>query len=367
MSRYLDKEQIERHASGKWEMIARELAPSLSVALERIGKHVPCPSPGHESPDGFRLFKDFSETGGGICSTCGSFNNGFSLLMWINGWDFRSTLEAVAEILGIEGGRSHQPRERNAKVGGIRKAATGTKTVDPEWLRNLLNKTWQDSIPLDSPKAVPALKYLRNRGLNVTAKQLGSIKSLRYHDNLYYKDKETGKVSYHPAIVAAIQDSAGKAVTLHRTYLTHDGKKAPVASPKTIMPYPEDDGRHIRGSAIRLGPVTDVVFVCEGIEKAFAIYERTGIYPLVTISATLFPNVDVPKSVRAVIAWGDKDVSGAGQRACKSLVDRLQTKGIKAIGIIPVAEIPVGKKSIDWLDVLNICGKEGIPTPQPKF
>lgn len=65
---------------------------------ERKGKHVPCPV--HGGRDGFRIFPDVAETGGGICNTCGSFANGFAPLMWINGWEFGRAIREVAEQVG---------------------------------------------------------------------------------------------------------------------------------------------------------------------------------------------------------------------------------------------------------------------------
>jgi hypothetical protein len=43
----------------------------------------------------FGFFPTSSETGGGVCNTCGYFADGLSLLMWINDWDFGQTIREV--------------------------------------------------------------------------------------------------------------------------------------------------------------------------------------------------------------------------------------------------------------------------------
>ncbi|HYD30810.1 MAG TPA: primase-helicase zinc-binding domain-containing protein [Azospirillaceae bacterium] len=79
----------------------------------RIG----CPK--HGGKDGFRFFRNAALTGGGICNSCTNprtgklgFPDGFDLLMWVNDWTFRETLEEVAAVLGMLPGHQHrQPVE----------------------------------------------------------------------------------------------------------------------------------------------------------------------------------------------------------------------------------------------------------------
>jgi hypothetical protein len=92
----------------------------------------------------FGSFLDVAETGGGICNTCGSFADGFALLMWINGWDFGRTIREVAEQVGSQPSRS--PPIRRSEAG----------KSDDEIRREQLNRTWRESVPLSHPKAEPA-------------------------------------------------------------------------------------------------------------------------------------------------------------------------------------------------------------------
>lgn len=94
--------------------ILGRLAPTLEPALARPGRHVPCPV--HGGSDGFRVFRDVEETGGGICNSCGPRRGGFALLMWANVWGFRETLEAVARDLGLDTGHSQSIAARPRSV-----------------------------------------------------------------------------------------------------------------------------------------------------------------------------------------------------------------------------------------------------------
>jgi phage/plasmid primase-like uncharacterized protein len=106
--------EVKQQAKGCWNTISASLAPQLAQAIEKAGKHVPCPV--HGGQDGFRLFNDFKSTGGGICNTCGEFTDGFSLIQWVNGWNFYETLKGIHEFLN---GQTLQSVQSEKKKTGI--------------------------------------------------------------------------------------------------------------------------------------------------------------------------------------------------------------------------------------------------------
>ncbi len=120
LSKHTDARAVRALAAGHWLGLFEQLAPELNPALERPGRHVPCPV--HGGKDGFRLFADVQETGGGICATCGAFPDGLGLLGWLKGWRFPEVVEAVAGALGTgapitpakpQASASRRPRSRS--------------------------------------------------------------------------------------------------------------------------------------------------------------------------------------------------------------------------------------------------------------
>ncbi len=342
-----ETQRVKDGARGRWANILQDLAPSLEDAVNRRGKHVPCPV--HGGRDGFRLFPDVDQTGGGVCNTCGYFTDGFALLMWINGWDFS---RAIREVAGISGNQSVMDRRAaNAPV--------SSGFSDDAVRRDHLNITWRESLSLKDPKAESARLYLARRGLSVAFPD-----TLRFHPELgYYADNRL--VARYPAIIGQVTGQGGDAVTLHRTYLTMDGHKAPVDAPKKLMRHPS--GRTLTGGAIRLVEPGERLAVTEGIETALAVIEATGLPAWATGNAHLLESFVPPSGVSQVLVFADKDrpsrqhPAGHGQEAARRLVTRLWAMGVRAGAVAPLIDIPDGRKSVDWLDVLNLVGKDGFP------
>src|SRR5436305_1603037 len=109
---HLKTDAIRAAASGRWINILGVLAPDLEPAIQKLGRHVPCPV--HGGKDGFRLFRDAAQTGGGICASCGPYSDGFALLMWLKGWDFPQCLQAVGTHLGLDA--AHRTAGRTSRV-----------------------------------------------------------------------------------------------------------------------------------------------------------------------------------------------------------------------------------------------------------
>jgi len=106
-------DDVEKSAAGQWGYILAKLAPDLGDALEAPKKHHACPV--HGGKDGFRLFNDYEQKGGGICNTCGPKGGGISLIMWVNGWNFKETLEAVAGVMGLTEETELQPQKHEMR------------------------------------------------------------------------------------------------------------------------------------------------------------------------------------------------------------------------------------------------------------
>lgn len=88
---------IKSALRGRWESVLARHAPALHPALQRRGQHVPCPI--HGGRDGFRVFRDVAETGGGVCNTCGVFHDGIALLAWVNDWSISQVVDCLQDEL----------------------------------------------------------------------------------------------------------------------------------------------------------------------------------------------------------------------------------------------------------------------------
>lgn len=342
-----DIPEVKSRAFGHWDRILGSLAPSLAEALERPGRHVACPV--HGGVDGFRLFRNYRDTGGGVCNTCGAFADGFALLCFVNACRFSEALADVAGEVGVtpEGGEG-APRTPRAPRTPPPAPPKVDNTAEDKALRDRLRAIFQQGLPLTNPASEPARLYLKNRGL----KLLPTV--LRMHPGLYYRDEDGVLEGPFPTLISPVTDAQHRGVCLHRLYLTPDGKKAPVPEPKKLMSHPSDTS--MRGAAVRLFPYKDVLGIAEGIETAIAATEGTGIPCWSCITSTLLPSWVPPRDVQRVVVFGDKDVpsklypNGAGQEAAKLLVSTLWARGIKASLAIPSSDIPEGSKSVDWLD-----------------
>lgn len=408
---YYDASKVREAATGRWLEVLTYLADNqLNDALRKPGKHVTCPihgTTGKGRGDGFRFFKDVVNTGGGVCNTCGTFHDGFELLIWLKGWDFRTTLNYVAEILQVPPEQNNrQPRnsrpvrpapvpvqrtnqapepqpevvatqtppetvvpmfqptpERLAEIQAMQVRLTKRVAKDAAEAQEKIERTWYESISLADGVPGPLFRYWKRRGILLRQDLLVKGDNVRFHPALpYYDEDEHGNVvivGKFPAMVAAIRDLEGNIITLHRTYLTPSGNKAKVECPRKMMSVPDD--KTVTGAAIQLGgfPTDGVLGIAEGMETAMSAMRVYRIPTWSSVSATILERFEPPKGVKTVLVWADKDRSLTGQRSAQALKDALEPKGITVHILMP--QRPIKGKSVDWNDVLVSEGTWGFP------
>ena len=337
MSRkHIDARALRAMAAGHWLGLFDQLAPELTPAVSRAGRHVPCPV--HGGKDGFRLFGDVQETGGGICATCGAFPDGLALLGWLKGWRFPEVVEAVAGALG--NGAPTTPAKRQASA-RRRLPSRSEKGNQAERIARL----WAESHDPADARAGPLRTYLQRRHLDPNGLEPDAV---RMHPSLGYWE-EGRYVGRFPAMLARVVDPDGETQTLHRTYLSWDGVKAPVCSPKKLMPC--SGGVPLAGGAIRLFRSGQELGIAEGIETALAVRRATGMPVWSAVCASLMSRFEPPTAVGRIVIWADRDVSGAGDAAARALRERLLARGIDVTIRLPDGPIPSGAKGVDWADV----------------
>lgn len=334
--------ELRDAVKGQWGAIFDDLAPQLGEALANAPFHVPCPV--HGGSDGFRLFEDYNDTGGGVCNTCGSQRTGFSMLAWLKSCSFHDAAREVADWLRREGSLERVRTRRPAYV--------PRPKLDPAVAFARMQSVWKQATALEG---TPAEKYLMNRGI---WKQ-NMPPTLRAHPGLpYIHGKEKKSYGTFPCLIAPIRDRQGLAMSIHRIYLTPEGLKAPVPDAKKMMSARGE----IRGAAIKLFRADEEVLgVAEGIETALAVHAISRMPVWSCVTAGLLERVDIPPSVRHVVIWADLDRSERGLQAAETLADRLEKEGKTVEICLPPGPIPDGAKGVDWLDVMLTRGVNGFP------
>jgi putative DNA primase/helicase len=198
-----------------------------------------------------------------------------------------------------------------------------------------LRRVWQEARPLTPNDAV--LGYLYGRGIVLPPDDLP--RSLRYHPHLRYQHDD-GKVTFHPAMLALIHGPDGRPVSLHRTYLTADGRKAAVPSPKKIM-SPAMPGQ-TSGGAMRLYQAGPILALSEGIETSLSAFLATGLPTWSTVSAAGMRAIVIPAEVHLVVICADADRPGTD--AAKALARRLLDEGRRVKILTPT------QPGHDWAD-----------------
>lgn len=229
-----------------------------------------------------------------------------------------------------------------------------------------INRLWNAGRPLLAPEdtqSTPVEQYLLNRGIDLLSISESVSDSIRYLPSAYYRNEETGRTESYPAMLSAVRDSDGRLVTVHRTFLTPDGWKAPIATPKRLMALPE--GSTISGAAIRLGKPEDVLCIAEGVETALSVMCGTGYPCWAAISANGMKDVWIPEGVKTVLIFADKDRTKTGAEAAETLRARLAQEGRLAVIVQIADEIPEGAKGLDWNDILRAKGVEAFPVKKP--
>lgn len=169
-----------------------------------------------------------------------------------------------------------------------------------------------------SIKGTPAEEYFKARGIDfrVLGKQPAAI---RFSPNCFYeRDEKTGKHTYMPAIVTAINNDKNEFVGVHRTFLENVNGVWKRKNKKVLGSFAGGAIRLWRGktnSAINnLGEVQDIddidrtLIICEGIEDGLSIAMACPEYRIWTsISVSNMQNIVIPKEINEVIIAGDCD------------------------------------------------------------
>jgi putative DNA primase/helicase len=131
-----------------------------------------------------------------------------------------------------------------------------------------------------------------------------------------------------PAMIAAVQDQAGRVTAAHRTYLLSDGRgKAAIETPKMAL-------GPIGAGAVRLRQARSVLAIAEGIETGLSIAQLYRLPVWVALGSRM-GEIALPDIVRQVIVFGDN--GAMGRVAAERAVERFTDQGRQAAAEFPPA------------------------------
>lgn len=301
----MNRPRTADQARGKWPSILA----SIGVPKEHLtNRHGPCPLC-KDGKDRFR-FDDKDGRGTFYCSQCADRGgDGIEFVKRFLGVEFK---EACAEV------DKHLGTAQPIKI----RQGPDEATVKAE-----MNRIWRGAKALSDVGATA--EWWRWRvGFVPECCDLRGADVLRHPTGAMF-----------PGMVALVRDAEGKPVTMHRTFLGADGRKAPVDDPRCLMPLEMP-----KGAAVRLFPHGEVLGIAEGIETAVSAMALFGVPCWAALIAIRLETWEPPPGVQ-VIVFADNDENFAGQAAAYNLAKRLRVRKISAEVRLPPAP------GMDWNDV----------------
>src|ERR1700730_624284 len=185
---------LQERARGRWHGIL----PAIGISEQFLKrKNGPCPMCGGK--DRWR-FTDIDGKGTWYCNNCHG-GNGVALVMKFTGLPFLEAARRIERVIG-EAPANPPPPERSEQQ-----------------KRDGLNALWRSSRPICPDDPVDRWLQARGVGMQNYPRCLRAGMRIRHSGP---------PVTWHPAMLAMGTDATGKPATIHKTYITADGTKAPV-------------------------------------------------------------------------------------------------------------------------------------------
>lgn len=315
---------------------------------------VPVGNKQNANKDRFR-FDNFQKKGNYFCNACGS-GNAMQLMRACSGMADADIMARLQELTGL--------KSDGQEVTPIH---VETELTEEEIKRNRpkLIYAWKNTETVKSSD--PVGRYLSHRVPGCDLSKLSRY--VRYNRSMRYSEAEIVMVKGEPitrypsrgsfpVMLGQAIDGERKPINLHRTYLTKEGRKAPVGEVKKQM----KGIRKLKGAAVRICEVPEsrILGVCEGTETAWAV--ATGYRYKINVWALLNAGnlavADIPKGMfDKVIIFADHDKIDPrfnrrpGEHAAKQLQAKLMELGIPCEIRIPEKECT--DFADVWLDYYN--------------
>ena len=188
----------------------------------------------------------------------------------------------------------------------------------------IARRIWSEGLPL---AGTVAEAYLTTRSLKPSYPA-----DLRFHPRLEYRCDQTGEVTDHPALLAAVRDVSGALRGIQRTWLAPEGGKALLADPRRSLGHLHGNGVWLRHGD-RERP-SGTLLIGEGVETVLSLRDAIPSAALVAaLSASHLAGFILPPHVRHLFIARDNDP--AGIRAARRLAARAEAIGISVTILRP--------------------------------
>lgn len=260
-----------------------------------------CPAHGEKSPS----FHCEDKKGRYHCFGCGISGDHFKFLTDWKGLTFPQAVAEIASMAGIqlpdakpltEAQKAANERKAQERAAAEIKRRSEEESKKAERVMSA-GLIWRQTKPL---KGTLAEQYLEWRCPGLCPQRESE---LRFHPGLEL-DPEHPRDELWPVLVARVSDAAGKGIAVWRIYLTHEG-----------LPLRNKEGKKIKlgygpsaGGAIRLGGLSKMIGLAEGIETSLAV-KRLGFTSPVwsALSTSGMVGFKIPEGVERIILFPDPD------------------------------------------------------------
>lgn len=250
------------------------------------------------------------------CHGCGASGDAITYLMKKEGMPFADAVEWLlgASLPVVSPEERARRKEADASLTAARIAVA--------------RDIWARSVPA---AGTPAEVYARSRGITADLPE-----TVRFVMTARWRDDETGEVGRdYPAMVCALQDVHGALVGVQCVFLAAGGRRK--------YERVRDDGTKAKaklsfgvviGSALRLGPPSDHVILCEGPEDGLTLWQEMPDRAVwVACGTAMLPRVVLPSSVNCVSLAGDNNA--AGRAAVEAATAAYMGQGLPTTSFFP--------------------------------
>jgi len=262
------------------------------------------------------------------CWGCGEGGDAIRFLIHREGMTFREAIEALTGDQFPDVSQEERAQRKAADAADMSRRLQLARTI------------WSSTVPL---AGTVGETYARSRGITI---DLGP--NVRFAMTPRWYNHETGETGRnHPAVVCGLQDVTGAIVGVQCIFLKRDGSGKFEAT--------REDGSKAKakltfgiivGSALRLGPASSHIVMCEGPEDGWTLRQELRDKAVwVPCGTALLSRVVLPSHVRSITLAGDNNE--AGRVAVSQAGDAYLSQGVVVNDAFPDARFK------DWNDQLR--------------